>query len=207
MYTNILRRRGQGLLAALLLCPVTVCAQTAEDVLASAAAKLKSAGGIYAEYTYEATDDRGTGTFQYKGGKFVNDFGGQTIWYNGSTMWSMDKAYGEVTVTTPVQGAIATVNPYYFLTNYKNRYEASLSKGTTQAYEVSLNAKEDKGPQIVRLKVNKQTYAPEYIYMVLANGHALAISITAYETGRKYAEGLFSYNESDHPEAVVVDLR
>lgn len=199
--------KNQYLLTLLLLCPLVLHAQEASEILASAASKLKAAGGIYAEFTYEAEDDRGKGTFQYKSGKFVNDFGSQTIWYNGKTMWSLDKGYKEVTVTTPAQGEIATVNPYYFLTNYKNRYTASLKKGTSTAYEVVLNATEERGPQIVRLKINKSTYSPEFISMVLANGHGLSISITTYETGRKYSEGIFSFNASDHPEAEVVDLR
>lgn len=195
------------LLPLFLLCPMGLWAQDAADVLAAAASQLKAAGGIYAEYTYEAEDDRGKGTFQYKSGKFVNDFGSQTIWYNGKTMWSLDKGFQEVTVTTPLQGEIATVNPYYFLANYKNHYTATLKKGTHAAYEVVLNAMEAKGPQIVRLKINKTTYSPEFISMVMPNGHSLSISVTAYKTGQRFSERLFSFNEDDYPEAEIVDLR
>ena len=182
-------------------------AQDVSTVLVSAAEQLENAGGILATYDYRSEDGDGTGTFQYKNGKFVNDFGGQKIWYNGKTMWSLDKEYGEVTITTPTQGDVATVNPVWVLANYEKNYDASLGQQTKESMEVVLNAKKEKGPQIIRLRVTKGTYAPESIYMVLANGHALSISLNSYKTGQKFADSLFSFSEKDNPGVEINDLR
>lgn len=186
---------------------LTVSAQDVSTIMAEAASALKNAGGIAATYDYRAEEGNGSGSFKYKGGKFVNHFDGTTIWYNGKTMWSLDEQYNEVTITTPTSGDVATVNPVYFLANYKQNFTASLSQQTKQSYEVVLNAKKETGPQIVRLRLTKGTYAPESIYMVLANGHALSISINSYATGQKLADSSFSFSTKDYPNADINDLR
>lgn len=182
-------------------------AQNVSTVMAEAASTLKNAGGIVATYDYRAEEGNGSGSFKYKGGKFVNQFDGQTIWYDGKTMWSLDEQFNEVTVTTPTSGDVATVNPVYFLANYKQNFTASLGQQTKESYEVVLNAKKETGPQIVRLRLTKATYAPESIYMVLANGHALSISINSYKTGQKFADDTFSFPTKAHPNADINDLR
>lgn len=196
-------------LFALLFSSFTLIApaQNVSTILAEAAAALQNAGGIAATYDYRTEEGNGSGTFKYKAGKFVNQFDGQTIWYDGKTMWSLDEQFNEVTITTPASGDVATVNPVYSLANYKQNYTATLGQQTKESYEVVLNAKKETGPQIVRLRLTKGSYAPESIYMVLANGHAISISLNSYEQGRAFADETFAFPASAYPDAAINDLR
>ena len=80
-----------------------------------------------------------SGTLVAQGNKFVLTSPKARIWFDGKTEWALAQGSGEVNVTTPSAGEVASMNPMNFVYLYKRGYNATVAdKGTS--YEVHLVA-------------------------------------------------------------------
>ena len=95
-------------------------AQDATKILDNSAATLRAAGNVKIGFTMEVDGGASTGYIKLQRQKFVINMGGTITWFDGKTMWTYVKANDEVNVTTPSADAVAKMNPYAFLSFYKN---------------------------------------------------------------------------------------
>jgi len=78
----------------------------AKKILDAVSAKFKSFTTVQAAFTYKVENAAGkvlsskTGTITMKGTKYRLNFSGQEIICNGTTVWNIDKAANEVTIST-----------------------------------------------------------------------------------------------------------
>lgn len=181
----------------------------AMKVLDQAAAKFKVAGSLTIGYTFSANGQQGKGTILMSGNKFKNDLGDHIVWFDGKTMWTLVKANDEVNVTEPSPQEIATMNPYAFISMYKNGYSASFGKSTKQYHEIILQpntAKKDAVKNIV-LHLTKSSLQPTYVSMTAADGNVVNISVTSFKSGPKFGDSTFRFRSKSYPDVEVVDLR
>ena len=185
----------------------TVWAQDADAILKKTETALRAAKGLAVSYTYKADGESGRGSIQMKGQKFVNKMSGQTVWFNGKTMWTLVKANEEVNVTTPTTAQIAAMNPYGFLAVYKNGYTAKTTTHSSQSeYVVTLTPK-NKDKQNITLKINRKSFLPTSVKVHHSMAGDIAISITSIKTNQKYSDSTFSFNSKAYPNYDVIDLR
>lgn len=189
----------------------------ARQVLDRATAAFRKAGGIQADFTISTPSDReftgtSTGVIRLKGEKFFLDADGVKTWFDGRTQWSYLVNSDEVNISEPTQEELQSINPYALLSIYKQGYSMKLGAarvyGATPAYEVILTASDGKPDlQRIALYIARDNYRPLGVYMTQKNGSTVAIAISHYVSGRKYADTLFVFNKKEYPAAEVIDLR
>ena len=182
-------------------------AQNATQLLDKSAATLRAAGNVKIGFTMKAADGEQTGYIKLQKQKFVLNMGGTITWFDGKTMWTYVKVNEEVNVTTPSASAVAKMNPYSFLSFYKNGYTAKMGKGSATEHEVLLTGKEGAPYKTAVVRLNKKTNYPTSITMTTPKDVTTTIVCNSVLKNQKYNDATFRFNKKNYPNVEVVDLR
>lgn len=194
-------------IVALLVC-TGLTAQNpskAKEILDKVAANLNSKGGAQADFTL-SSEGVGciSGTIIIKGKKFHANTPKASIWYDGKTQWTYMKSSEEVNVSTPNESQQAQMNPYKFITLYKNGYRLGV-KEQGNGWEIHLTAL-NRGRSIQEMYVYvSKSYLPTKV-RILEERKWSEIKITNFKNSPQ-SDCVFTFNAKDFPEAEVIDLR
>lgn len=189
----------------------------AKQVLDKAARAFKEADGIEASFTLTAYQ-HGTaqqsmkGSIRLQGEMFRLDTPDIITWFDGKTQWSYLTQNNEVNVANPTREELQSINPYSFLSLYKQGYNYKLGSHTlhegTPVYEVNLLA-EDPDLQIADLTIyiGKSDYRPLYIKVKEAGRSYNVITIDSYKSGLHWPKSEFAFDTKQYPDVEVIDLR
>ena len=177
----------------------------AKKVLDKAAAVVGRRGGAAANFSSTGGEvGRTSGSIIIKGNKFKAITPETTIWFDGKTQWAYMKSTNEVNVSTPSEAKRLSMNPYAFITMYKNGYHMSM-KTTAAAYIVHLQAIHPaRSMQEFYVTISK-TFYPQQIKM-LQGKKWVTINISSFRAA-SHPNSYFRFRHSDAPSAEVVDLR
>lgn len=177
----------------------------AKKVLDKAAAVVGRRGGAAANFSITGGEvGRTSGSIIIKGNKFKTITPEATIWFDGKTQWAYMKSTNEVNVSTPSEAKRLSMNPYAFITMYKNGYHMSM-KTTAAAYIVHLQAIHPaRSMQEFYVTISKAFY-PQQIKM-LQGKKWVTINISSFRAA-SHPNSYFRFRHSDAPSAEVVDLR
>lgn len=177
----------------------------AKKVLDKAAAVVGRRGGAAANFSITGGEvGRTSGSIIIKGNKFKTITPEATIWFDGKTQWAYMKSTNEVNVSTPSEAKRLSMNPYAFITMYKNGYHMSM-KTTAAAYIVHLQAIHPaRSMQEFYVTISK-TFYPQQIKM-LQGKKWVTINISSFRAA-SHPNSYFRFRHSDAPSAEVVDLR
>ena len=177
----------------------------AKKVLDKAAAVVGRRGGAAANFSITGGEvGRTSGSIIIKGNKFKAITPETTIWFDGKTQWAYMKSTNEVNVSTPSEAKRLSMNPYAFITMYKNGYHMSM-KTTAAAYIVHLQAIHPaRSMQEFYVTISK-TFYPQQIKM-LQGKKWVRINISSFRAA-SHPNSYFRFRHSDAPSAEVVDLR
>ena len=177
----------------------------AKKVLDKAAAVVGRRGGAAANFSITGGEvGRTSGSIIIKGNKFKAITPETTIWFDGKTQWAYMKSTNEVNVSTPSEAKRLSMNPYAFITMYKNGYHMSM-KTTAAAYIVHLQAIHPaRSMQEFYVTITK-TFYPQQIKM-LQGKKWVTINISSFRAA-SHPNSYFRFRHSDAPSAEVVDLR
>lgn len=177
----------------------------AKKVLDKAAAVVGRRGGAAANFSITGGEvGRTSGSIIIKGNKFKAITPETTIWFDGKTQWAYMKSTNEVNVSTPSEAKRLSMNPYAFITMYKNGYHMSM-KTTAAAYIVHLQAIHPaRSMQEFYVTISK-TFYPQQIKM-LQGKKWVTINISSFRAA-SHPNSYFRFRHSDAPSAEVVDLR
>lgn len=181
-------------------------ATQARKVLDKTAAIVGNKGGASANFKVQgAKIGTASGSISIKGNKFHARTANAIVWFDGKTQWSYLKQTNEVNVSTPTEAQRMRMNPYTFITMYKNGYTLGMTtKGAN--YQVHLTAQnKQRSVQEVYLTINKATYKPSVIKM-REGGQWTTITISNFQP-KTLSDNIFKFNAKDFPKAEVVDLR
>ena len=186
-----------------------VCAQNssqARQILDRTAAKVNNKGGASADFTISSPKNGNmSGTIYIKGNKFHATTPDASIWYDGKTQWTYMKNSDEVNVSAPNESQQAQLNPYKFITLYKNGYDLSM-KTVSGSYEVHLKStKPNRAIGELYITINKKSYLPSKVRF-LQKGQWSTITISNFKS-KNLADSVFRFNAKDFPDAEVIDLR
>lgn len=191
-------------LSALICCTVT--AQSAKSILDKAAATVKNAGGISADFQITGKQyGNQSGSIALKGNKMQIKSQQAIVWFNGKTMWTYVKKNNEVNVTTPTPKEIQAINPYNFINIYRKGYKYSLKKDGTN-YQINLTAT-DKSRNISEMiiTVNKNTYTVSRLKIKQPKGWT-DIVVRNFKKAN-FNDAIFNFRTKDYPQAEIIDLR
>lgn len=177
----------------------------AKKVLDKAAAVVGRRGGAAANFSITGGEvGRTSGSIIIKGNKFKAITPETTIWFDGKTQWAYMKSTNEVNVSTPSEAKRLSMNPYAFITMYKNGYHMSM-KTTAAAYIVHLQAIHPaRSMQEFYVTISK-TFYPQQIKM-LQGKKWVTINISSFRAA-SHPNSYFRFRHSDAPSAEVVNLR
>mgnify|MGYP000951855446 FL=1 len=197
------------LLGLLLLVSVCVSAQSsaqAMKVLNKTASVVGRKGGAQANFNISGKKiGAQSGTIAIKGNKFQARTRKAIVWYNGKTQWSYLKMTNEVNVSNPNEAKRMSMNPYTFLSMYKNGYNLSMTKSGS-SYVVHMVAQNKKrSVQEAYITINKRTYTPSLVKMRQGNDWTY-ISVNNFRAVNQ-PDSKFTFNAKDFPKADIIDLR
>ncbi len=196
-----------------------VAQQSAEaaNILDRTAQAFEKAGGVKATFRLEALR-RGqslgaaNGEIELKGERFYLRTDEYMSWFDGKTQWVYMPASEEVTVSRPTQAELQSVNPYMLLYIYKKGFDYVMGdKNSFQGkpvYSVELKATDKRNDlSHIVLYVDKATYQPVFVKVMLRDQTINEIVIKNYQAGVKLPESRFVFNPQNYPDVEVIDLR
>lgn len=195
--------------AFIVLSALGVSAQTSQQarkVLDKAAAVVGHKGGASANFSLN-NPKTGTvnGTIAIKGSKFHVVTPQAIVWYNGKTQWTYMKQTEEVSVTTPTQAQQAAMNPYQFISMYKQGYDLSMTNsGGNHLVHLTAQNKQRGVPEMYIL-VNSKTHVPMQVRMKQKDTWT-TVNISNFQS-KNQSDNVFVFQPKDYPKAEVVDLR
>lgn len=193
-------------------------AQDAQTILDKAAQMYEQSNGIKANFAIHSVvpqqniSESFEGIIEMKGDKFKLETPDMITWYDGQTQWVYVMRNDEVNVSTPSGDELQLTNPAVLLRQYKKGFSVQY-KGTSttrqakSAYDITLIPKKKSDIQQIDLQIEKMSNIPAAITITDKNKATVSIYISKWETGKNQADSFFSFNESDYPDAEVIDLR
>lgn len=180
-------------------------AAQARKVLDKAATIIGRKGGATANFSISGKYGNTNGTIAIKGNKFRATTSDAIVWYDGKTEWTYIKRNEEVNVSTPTEAQQQAMNPYKFITIYKNGFNMSVTS-TASDHNIHLVA-QNQGRTIkeMYITVDKRTNLPKQVKMRQQNGWS-TINITNFKAIDQ-SDATFRFNSKDFPHAEVIDLR
>ncbi len=193
-------------------------AQDAQAILDKAAQMYEQSNGIKANFAIHSVvpqqniSESFEGIIEMKGDKFKLETPDMITWYDGQTQWVYVMRNEEVNVSTPSGDELQLTNPAVLLRQYKKGFSVQY-KGTSttrqakSSYDITLIPKKKSDIQQIDLQIEKMSNIPAAITITDKNKATVSIYISKWETGKNQSDSVFSFNESDYPDAEVIDLR
>lgn len=194
------------LFSILMSCLTIAQAQNAKDVLDKCAAVVSNKDGVKASFRMEsARYGSSSGTIAVKGRKFCVTTDIASIWFDGKTQWTYLKKNDEVSVTTPTEVQLQTLNPYNFITIYKKGFKQTMTTNAS-SYNVHLTAdNSSKKISEMFITIDKKSFTPTEV-KVLQGNKWTTFTISNLQKS-KLDDAMFRFNSKDFPTAEVIDLR
>ena len=199
--------------------PTLLCmAQNAETLLDKAAEVYERSNGISVQFSINMQSEKQgfsesfEGTIQMQGDKFVLITPDMRIWYDGTTLWSLLDAIGEVNLDTPSGDDLQLINPMYLFRTYKKGFNySSTGESTTDngksAYDVQLTSKGRGDIEKIEVQIEKTSSLPARMTVYLKNGIRSLIRISKMQTDLNLPDSLFVFDSKDYPDVMAIDLR
>ena len=194
------------LFSILMSCLTIAQAQNAKDVLDKCAAVVSNKDGVKASFRMEsARYGTSSGTIAVKGRKFCVTTDIASIWFDGKTQWTYLKKNDEVSVTTPTEVQLQTLNPYNFITMYKKGFKQTMTTNAS-SYNVHLTAdNSSKKISEMFITIDKKSFTPTEV-KVLQGNKWTTFKISNLQKS-KLDDAMFRFSSKDFPTAEVIDLR
>ena len=194
------------LTASLLLC-VGVYGQNASQarkILDKTASIIGRKGGAVANFIMSGKYGNSSGTIAIKGNKFNAKTAQVIVWYDGKTQWTYMKKNQEVNISTPNEAQQQSMNPYKFISIYKNGFKLSM-KNVSGGWQIHLYAANQKRTIKEMYVTIGKNYLPKTIKMRQSNGWT-TIKVSNFKA-KNLSDATFRFNAKDYPHAEIVDLR
>ena len=188
-----------------------VSAQNAEDFLNKVVEKMKSYNDISIIFNYQMINT-GAGLYEnengfasMKGNSYVLNIAGQELISNGEILWTHLIDDEEVMISEVTEdnktSPIAIVNA--FTENISATFIESDDKDIT-----TIEVTENEGDSFDRvyISVDKDMNIKK-VYVATPDGNEFIYEITDYKTNLNLPDSMFIFNEEQHPNVEVIDMR
>ena len=181
-------------------------AAQARKVLDRTTALVGRKGGASANFSISSSKiGKTSGSIAIKGRMFYAHTPKATVWYNGKTQWTLMRKTNEVNITTPTEAQRMRMNPYAFITMYKQGYKMGMTKKGGN-YVIHLTAtSRQRSVSEMYLTVNSRTYQPSMVKMREGSTWS-TITIFNFKA-KNLPTSMFTFRAKDFPKAEVIDLR
>ena len=188
----------------------------AKNILDKTSKIIKDNGDMEVEFTassYIRSNPQGnmSGTIYLNGRKFNLVSTNIICWFNGKTLWTLNKANDEVNVSIPSTHERQTMDPYLFCDLYKKGYTYSIESTSLRGHDCNeikmLATNKKQSIQEMIVTIDKKTNMPLCIRMREGTKYWVRISVQKCKIKQQYDNDKFEFNSKDYPTATVVDIR
>ena len=131
-------------------------------------------------------------------------------WFDGRTQWSYVSQNEEVTVSNPTEEELQTINPYTWISMYKQsfnyRYAGQKTLKGKSGEEIILTPQKKQDIKQITLLIGKD-HVPQYICIENRQGDKQEIIVQSYRSNQNYNDATFRFNERQYPHAEIIDMR
>jgi len=182
-----------------------------KELLEQIATNIRMSEGIKASYNAKIGEDGiSKGEIYLKGEKFKLEMDGMKTWFDGKTQWTFVEDTEEVNISEPTAEELQSINPYAWLSLYKQGYDVKLveSVRANERNIVMTSTQPRQDMQCIVLTVESSTLIPVRVTMASRGGkEVVVIFITSYDATRQYSDEEFVFPKSQYPDVELVDLR
>lgn len=153
-----------------------------------------------------------SGQIWIRGNQFKINTQDATIWFNGSSLWTLLKGTNEVNISTPDEEELAEISPISIINTYKSGFKIT-SKGSSREQGEPLTTIEltptNKQSHLTRylIKINTQSNQIKNIVISAQNGNNTYISLQKYQPIPQTSTNIFTFNPKEYPHIEIIDLR
>ena len=182
-------------------------AVTADEILTDATGRYQTIKSISAQFSMQDNSGMVSGNIVISGDRFHLETPALKVWYDGRTQWTLVTETNEVNVTEPTVEELQQVNPFAIISAFRNNYKASLLNSTANEYKIQLVPISSSGVTSVILQLNRPTLYPKSVEIHSKNTSPIVINVKNVSEGKSLPIGAFMFNQSQYPEAEIIDLR
>lgn len=192
----------------LTVAPLAALAQSAADILRTAASKIASAPSVEAQFTVNGNDGAVQGSAVLSGAYFTLTTPVVRVWYDGRTQWTMVCSTQEVSITEPTQAEVMESNPFAILRHYDRQYTARRLSDVAGRKRVELTPLRDSNIDIDRaiILISADGW-PAGVEVHFNDGRTLGASIDHIAAGASKPVSAFRFNPALTPASEIIDLR
>ena len=192
----------------LLMLTLSLSAQQdtkAKDILDKTVEKYNQSKGISVIFGGSQS-----GKLLLNGEKFQLTTQDVTTWFDGQTQWSYLRQNEEVNISTPTPEELRAINPYAWLSLYKQgfnyRYSGVKTREGKQGHEIVLTPQTKQDIQSITLLIGSD-YEPIYIGILPTEGQMQEFIVHNYRTQLNLNDNAFRFDKSKYPNAEIIDMR
>ena len=182
-------------------------AVTADEILTDATGRYQTIKSISAQFSMQDNSGMVSGNIVISGDRFHLETPALKVWYDGRTQWTLVTETNEVNITEPTVEELQQVNPFAIISAFRNNYKASLLNSTANEYKIQLVPISSSGVTSVILQLNRPTLYPKSVEIHSKNTSPIVINVKNVSEGKSLPIGAFMFNQSQYPEAEIIDLR
>jgi len=186
----------------------------AKRILDGVSAKFKTYKAVQSKFTLKIENASNkvignkTGTVSMKGSKYRISVSGQEIFCDGASVYTLDNAAKEVTISK-VDASANSITPQKLFTNFYDKdflYKLNSDAGNTQEIELTPIDK-TKPFHKVLLYINKATQTISATKIFEKTGNRYTYAVSSLNGNAAVPDAMFVYDAKKYPGVEVVDLR
>ncbi len=188
----------------------------AKVILDNVSTKTKSYKTMKIEFAYkmenksEKINESKSGILYVKGDKYKLEFGEQTVYCDGITVWTFLKESNEVQINN-VQKSEDALNPIQLLNNYEKNYKFKHLKNEKQngkTVEI-IELYPNKSKSFIKIKIIIDSEAKQILSSTMQDKKGSLFTYTSNKLtpNIELADTYFTFNKTDFPGVEVVDMR
>ncbi|MBN1157853.1 MAG: outer membrane lipoprotein carrier protein LolA [Bacteroidales bacterium] len=191
----------------------------AGEILERSAAKISKSGSIEADFELVIEDRKEdlkhatTGNILIRQDRYKLNSSGNTVIFDGKTMWTYTSEFNEVIITEPdPSDDDFLANPASIFTwydrDFKYRYLGETRIQGVHYHEIDLFPKNLNQPYSrIKLFINRDTLIPEIITSIGKDGVDYTVNLTNILTGKDVPDDTFVFDPEQYRKIEVVDMR
>ena len=191
-------------------------AQNADKILEELSTKTNSYDNIKASFAYKMVNKEAdinevtNGTLLVEGDKYNLNIAGQNVISDGETLWTHIPDSEEVQINEVLEDE--GFSPSKLLSSYNKEYNAQMMEDINKEgnvfYQLKLNPKDENSNfDYVILVINKNKMQLADFIIHDFDGNVFSYEIKQFVTDSDIPSNSFKFDETEHPNVEVIDMR
>ena len=194
-----------------ILISFSISAQTAHDFLNTVVEKNKSYNDISIVFNYKVINKEAginenmSGYASMKGKAYKLNIEGQEMISNGTTLWTHLIEDEEVMISEVTEDN--DTSPLAIIESFSKNITVSFINNGTDTTILEVKENEVNNFEKITITVDSKNLTLREIHAYLSDGNEFVYEITSFTTNQNLPDSMFIFNEDQHPNVEIIDMR